>query len=78
MIGHTPNGFETREEAQLWRADEIENLSRCCYCGARDDLVTMQHGQAPQRICSTCRSVLQLGQTDVLTEVLTLYGHTRS
>jgi hypothetical protein len=39
---------------QLWRADDIENLSVCRYCGGRDALV-MEHGTGvPFRICSSC------------------------
>lgn len=64
--------FETHEIAQLWRADEIENLSRCCYCGSHDDLVTMQHTATPQRICGTCRSVLQLSHADALAEYVAI------
>ncbi len=43
---------------QLWRADDIENLSVCHYCGSRDGL-TMENGTSiPQRVCFTCSSVL--------------------
>lgn len=43
---------------QLWRAEDIENLSVCRYCGSRDGLA-MENGTAiPQRVCYTCRSVL--------------------
>ncbi|WP_029214989.1 hypothetical protein [Kallotenue papyrolyticum] len=44
---------------QLWRADEIENLSVCHYCGSRADLSIEQSTGAPFRVCSTCRSVLE-------------------
>jgi len=41
---------------QLWRADDIENLSVCRYCGSRDEL-EMEHGTGvPFRICSECRT----------------------
>jgi hypothetical protein len=51
---------------QLWRAEEIENLSICRYCGSRDGL-TMENGTSfPQRICFTCRSVVDHA-TDFLT-----------
>lgn len=53
--------WETREVGQLWHADEIENLSRCCYCGARDDLITLHHTHAPRRVCGTCASVMEWG-----------------
>lgn len=41
---------------QLWRADEIENLSVCRYCGKRDDLQMEQGTGIPFRICVNCRS----------------------
>lgn len=42
---------------QLWRADDIENLSVCRYCGSREEL-EMEHGTGvPFRICKHCRSV---------------------
>jgi hypothetical protein len=42
---------------QLWRADDIENLSLCRYCGGRDDL-EMEYGTGiPFRICALCRSM---------------------
>ncbi len=40
---------------QLWRADDIENLSVCRYCGSREDL-EIEHGTGiPFRTCSRCR-----------------------
>lgn len=40
---------------QLWRADDIENLSRCRYCGSRED-VEMELGTGvPFRICKKCQ-----------------------
>ncbi len=68
VVRNVAGRLETREIAELWRADEIENLSRCCYCGARDDLVTLQHIHAPQRVCATCHSVLHLSYADALAE----------
>lgn len=53
VAGHT----QTRELAQLWQADEIENLNRCCYCGTRDNLATLHYTHKPQRMCATCQSV---------------------
>ncbi len=42
---------------QLWRADDIENLSICRYCGSREDL-QVEHGTGiPFRVCQYCRSV---------------------
>lgn len=39
---------------QLWRADEIENLSVCRYCGTRDDLVCETGTGIPFRVCERC------------------------
>jgi hypothetical protein len=42
---------------QLWRADDIENLSICRYCGSREDLA-VEHGTGiPFRVCSHCSAV---------------------
>jgi hypothetical protein len=41
---------------QLWRADDIENLSVCRYCGSREGL-ELEHGTGvPFRWCVHCRS----------------------
>lgn len=42
---------------QLWRADDIENLSVCRYCGGREDLSIEDGAWIPYRICITCLSV---------------------
>lgn len=39
---------------QLWRADDIENLSVCRYCGDRDDLHTETGTGIPFRVCGRC------------------------
>jgi hypothetical protein len=39
---------------QLWRADDIENLSVCRYCGGRDGLHTETGTGIPFRICERC------------------------
>jgi hypothetical protein len=38
---------------QLWRADDIENLSVCRSCGSRDQLLEAGSG-VPYRICAGC------------------------
>jgi hypothetical protein len=38
---------------QLWRADDIENLSVCRHCGRRDDLQEQGSG-VPYRVCAAC------------------------
>ena len=43
---------------QLWRADEIENLSICRYCGGRDALVIEYSAGIPYRACRTCERLL--------------------
>lgn len=44
----------------LWRADDIENLSICRYCGGREDLTSDGTPMIPFRVCQTCRTVLDL------------------
>ena len=47
--------LEMIHSPQLWRADDIENLSVCRYCGSRDN-VQVEHGTGiPFRVCSHCR-----------------------
>jgi hypothetical protein len=41
---------------QLWRADDIENLSQCRYCGSREELEMELGTGIPFRICKYCRS----------------------
>jgi hypothetical protein len=40
---------------QLWRADDIENLSVCRYCGRREDLEPEFSTGIPFRVCRHCR-----------------------
>lgn len=40
--------------SQLWRADDIENLSVCRCCGSRENLVTPCHTGVPFRLCQHC------------------------
>lgn len=44
----------------LWRAEDIENLSVCRYCGGREGLIVENDSGAPYRSCTTCRNVLNL------------------
>lgn len=49
--------LEMIQSPQLWRADDIENLSVCRYCGSREG-VKIEHGTGiPFRICARCRAV---------------------
>lgn len=57
---------------QLWRADDIENLSVCRYCGSREELRNERSTGVPYRVCATCRSVLSLSPVEDLIAELTL------
>ena len=50
------NRIDLSIDPQLWRADDIENLSVCRYCGSRDDLLVEYGTGIPFRICVHCRS----------------------
>jgi hypothetical protein len=39
---------------QLWRADDIENLSVCRYCGSREQLRSGSTAGIPYRVCADC------------------------
>jgi hypothetical protein len=39
---------------QLWRADDIENLSVCRLCASRDNLLTPCGTGIPFRVCLDC------------------------
>lgn len=41
---------------QLWRADDIENLSVCRYCGSREGLQRECGTGIPFRVCGCCCS----------------------
>lgn len=47
-------GLELVTAPQLWRADEIENLSVCQHCGSREELHTEHDTGIPFRLCSDC------------------------
>ena len=57
---------------QLWRADDIENVSICRYCGSRDDLKSERSAGVPYRACATCRSILSLSPLEAVVAELTL------
>jgi hypothetical protein len=42
---------------QLWRADDIENLSVCRYCGSRENIRTAAGTGIPFRVCASCSPV---------------------
>ena len=48
---------------QLWRADDIENLSVCRYCQSREKLQLQHTTGIPYRICVLCLS-RQEGQSE--------------
>ncbi|NCC36662.1 hypothetical protein [Candidatus Chloroploca sp. Khr17] len=39
---------------QLWRAEDIENLSVCRYCGSREHIRTVTGTGIPFRVCDVC------------------------
>ncbi|MFN8569686.1 MAG: hypothetical protein U0Z44_19645 [Kouleothrix sp.] len=39
---------------QLWRADDIENLSVCRACGVREKLIDETQTGIPLRVCERC------------------------
>jgi hypothetical protein len=47
--------FELELLPQLWRADDIENLSVCRHCGSRDELRTEHDTGIPFRVCPHCQ-----------------------
>lgn len=49
---------------QLWRVEDVENLSICRYCGGRHDLTLDNAVGIPSRVCQTCRNVLELSLPD--------------
>ncbi len=55
-----------RVNPQIWRAEDIENLSVCRYCGGREGLSPDPHSSIPYRVCPTCRSVLEVSLPDQL------------
>lgn len=49
---------------QLWRVEDIENLSVCRYCGGRHELMMELAAGIPSRVCETCRTVLEWSYSD--------------
>ncbi|PDW00820.1 hypothetical protein [Candidatus Viridilinea mediisalina] len=48
------NPMEIILAPQLWRADDIENLSVCRYCGSREQIRTVSDTGIPFRVCTAC------------------------
>jgi hypothetical protein len=42
---------------QLWRAEDIENLSVCRHCASRDQLEIECGTGIPFRVCADCRAI---------------------
>lgn len=61
------------QSPQLWRADDLENLSICRYCGSRDDLTIEQYVGAPFRVCGMCQSVASSSLEDEVTAKLPIH-----
>jgi ribosomal protein L40E len=51
------SNFDIHYSPQLWRADDIENLSVCRYCGARTDLSLESQTGIPFHVCQHCGAV---------------------
>ena len=49
--------FDIHFSPQLWRADDIENLSVCRYCGARSELSLEAETGIPFHVCQHCTVV---------------------
>ncbi len=66
------NGQRRRFETvpQLWRVEDIENLSVCRYCGGRHELMMETTAGLPSRVCQTCQSVLDIAHIDPLPAVM--------
>lgn len=46
-------------DPQLWRADDIENLSVCHYCGKREDLCCEHGSDSMYSVCEHCRAMIE-------------------
>jgi thymidine kinase len=62
LFNHRQRRFEV--VPQLWRVEDIENLSVCRYCGGRHDLHMELVAGIPSRVCDTCRTVLEWTYSD--------------
>ncbi len=70
VVRNVRGRFALAQYPQLWRAEDIENLSVCRYCGSRDELELEQCTGMPLRACAMCRSILALSLADELAETL--------
>ncbi len=66
LMTFEPGRMRMHVAAQIWRAEDVENLSVCRYCGSREDLTQDPHSIVPFRVCPTCRSVLEPCLPDAL------------
>lgn len=64
LMKFQPERMRVRIRPQLWRAEDIENLSICRYCGGREGLSVDSVSSIPFRVCQTCRSVLDLSLSE--------------
>ena len=60
LVTFQPERLRLIVRPQLWRAEDIENLSVCRYCGGREGLSLDGTSAIPFRVCVTCRTVLDL------------------
>ncbi len=64
LVTFQPERMRLCVRPQLWRAEDIENLSVCRYCGGREGLSLDGTSGIPFRVCHTCRSVLDLSLSE--------------
>lgn len=67
-VRSTWHGTHLESCPQLWRADEIENLSICQYCGGRDDTQSEPLAGIPFRTCALCASIQPTQASGVLND----------
>mgnify|MGYP001208007240 CR=1 FL=1 len=60
----TEEPMEITLAPQLWRADDIENLSVCRYCGSREDISTVADTGIPFRVCAACTAATPEGEPE--------------
>ncbi len=60
LVAFNGPGMRLQVWPQLWRADDIENLSVCRYCGGREELAIENLSSIPYQLCVTCRNVAHI------------------
>ena len=65
LVTYQPQRKRLHVDPKLWRAEDLENLSVCRYCGGRDELSLDPTSPIPFRVCLTCRNVIELCLPDM-------------